>query len=340
MKSPKGFIQIPILIAIIAGVLVLGGTGYFGIKQYHSFQTEKMANERLMEENKKTEEERQLKLQELLDSQSKELEKQKSEINALKNKPSVIVNTPNKSTELSRADIIAQWTQNIAYVVCKFTITNSQTITNLRKYGVDTAPSVLAGSGFVYSITTKHSPTPAIAIITNRHVLNAHNGFSSPSFCEITLPGNHKYIVGEEDVYFQNENGEGGDVEFINGQPYVIPITDAGWLWVKTPDSYIKDLAIKPKLCDVLPRIGDDVVILGYPGIGADTGITATEGIVSGNEGKYFVTSAKVEHGNSGGAALYKDKNCYFGIPTFVRTGTVESLARILNYQKTFIVGY
>jgi flagellar basal body-associated protein FliL len=40
-KNSKGFIQIPILIAIIAGVLVLGGAGYFGVKQYQNYQLQK-----------------------------------------------------------------------------------------------------------------------------------------------------------------------------------------------------------------------------------------------------------------------------------------------------------
>ena len=33
MKNQRGFIQIPILIAIIVGVLVVGGAGYVGVKQ-------------------------------------------------------------------------------------------------------------------------------------------------------------------------------------------------------------------------------------------------------------------------------------------------------------------
>ncbi len=37
--NQKGFIQIPILIAIIAGLLVVGSVGYFGIKQYQNHQT-------------------------------------------------------------------------------------------------------------------------------------------------------------------------------------------------------------------------------------------------------------------------------------------------------------
>jgi len=344
----RGFIQIPILIAIIIGTIIVSGVGYFGIIKYENYQAEKIEQKKQAKLNQKAEEEQKQKLQGLLELQGEELEKQKIEIEALKEKPSVIiqnieekVNTPATSKAESRADIIEQWTPNIAYIVCNFTLTGSpKFMADMRAYGVDTKPITLIGSGFVRSITTKHSPAPVVAIITNRHVLTAHNGFSGPSSCEVTLPGNHKYIFNKGDYYFQTENGESGDIEFIDGKPYIIPATDAGWLWVRNPDSYIKELATKSKLCDVLPRMGDDVIILGYPGIGSASGITATEGIVSGVEDKYFITSAKVEHGNSGGVALFRDQNCYFGIPTFAHSGAVESLARILNYKKTFIVGY
>lgn len=40
MKSRKGFIQIPILIAIIVGVIVVGGAGYVGVKQYRGHKVE------------------------------------------------------------------------------------------------------------------------------------------------------------------------------------------------------------------------------------------------------------------------------------------------------------
>ncbi len=60
MKNPKGFIQIPILIAIIVGILVLGGIGYFGVKQYQSSQRDKeyaqAEIEKLKQENKFTQE--------------------------------------------------------------------------------------------------------------------------------------------------------------------------------------------------------------------------------------------------------------------------------------------
>jgi hypothetical protein len=69
---------------------------------------------------------------------------------------------------------------------------------------------------------------------------------------------------------------------------------------------------------------------LGYPSVGAREGITATDGIISGFDKPYYITSAKIERGNSGGAAIHVKNNCLLGLPTLVVAGQVESLARIL----------
>ena len=56
MKTQKGFIQIPLLIAIVAGVLVVGGVGYISVKQYQDQHTKESANpdsERIAELEKK-----------------------------------------------------------------------------------------------------------------------------------------------------------------------------------------------------------------------------------------------------------------------------------------------
>ncbi len=91
--------------------------------------------------------------------------------------------------------------------------------------------------------------------------------------------------------------------------------------------------AKSPNLCEANTKapIGGKVIILGYPGIGSPEGITATEGIISGYDGDYYITSAKIEHGNSGGVAVLVNNNCYLGMPTFVAVGTIESLGRILD---------
>jgi len=79
-------------------------------------------------------------------------------------------------------------------------------------------------------------------------------------------------------------------------------------------------------------NLGDSVMVLGYPIVGGNT-ITATEGVISGFDGFLVKTSAKIEHGNSGGGAFLKDKNCWFGIPTSVAQGELESLGFIINYS-------
>ncbi len=84
------------------------------------------------------------------------------------------------------------------------------------------------------------------------------------------------------------------------------------------------------KRCDEGPAIGDKVIMLGYPQIGGKESITATEGIISGFDGVFYTTSAKIERGNSGGAAIHVKKNCFLGLPTLVFSGRIESLARIL----------
>jgi hypothetical protein len=82
------------------------------------------------------------------------------------------------------------------------------------------------------------------------------------------------------------------------------------------------------------------MVILGYPVYGTGAGtytsvfstieITATEGIISGMDEIYYTTSAKIDHGNSGGLAIDENNDCYIGIPTAAIEGQIESLGRIL----------
>lgn len=78
-------------------------------------------------------------------------------------------------------------------------------------------------------------------------------------------------------------------------------------------------------------------MVLGYPSYGTDyLEITAIEGIVSGYDGEYYTTSAKIEQGNSGGVAISQKGNCYLGIPTAVKLGVFESLGRILDVKYIF----
>lgn len=88
------------------------------------------------------------------------------------------------------------------------------------------------------------------------------------------------------------------------------------------------------KKTDYCPRskvhIGDAINIIGYPSTGGST-ITVTEGTVSGFEDLYIKTSAKIEHGNSGGLAVH-ESGCVLGMPVGVVSGELESLGRIIDF--------
>lgn len=85
------------------------------------------------------------------------------------------------------------------------------------------------------------------------------------------------------------------------------------------------------------PALGEEIEILGYPGIGGST-ITLTKGYVVGQENIksdlndipywYTKTDALIAHGNSGGAAFYKD-GMFAGIPTSVRKDDITAIGYI-----------
>ncbi len=79
-------------------------------------------------------------------------------------------------------------------------------------------------------------------------------------------------------------------------------------------------------------KIGDKLIVVGYPTLGGFS-MTITEGIVSGFQNDYIKTSAKIEHGNSGGAAFHYS-GCWLGIPSASNVGEIESLGLILRADK------
>jgi len=77
-------------------------------------------------------------------------------------------------------------------------------------------------------------------------------------------------------------------------------------------------------------NINDKIYIVGYPSFGGGT-ITFTEGVMSGRLGDDLIkTSAKIDSGNSGGAAFNK-KGEFIGIPTLIGEGVVEGLGYIVG---------
>jgi len=169
---------------------------------------------------------------------------------------------------------------------------------------------IQSGSGTVQHVNE-------LNVYTNRHVIT-YNGFG-PDHCEVILPNG-------ETVFIANE--------FVR-VPIKKPELDLGVLIA--PKDSIKQFLGRLESCpEDDPKIGDPILILGYPTIGALKSITATEGIISGYDGEYYVTSAKIEQGNSGGAAIDIKRDCWLGIPSFGITGALESLSRILGVNAIF----
>ena len=204
----------------------------------------------------------------------------------------------NKSYDL--VSIIKEWRSNIVYVECAFGYSN-----------IDKIYKVQAGSGFLVSIDDQ------IRVITNKHVIQDRERYS-PSFCNIKIPDINKIL----EIDWDSGDFKGSSIG-----------VDAGIIIIKNPDENIKKIALSKNNseCQKLASIGDSLIVLGYPSIGSESDITATDGIISGYDGNYYITSAKIEAGNSGGVAILLKDNCNLGIPTFTKIGEVESMARILN---------
>ena len=192
--------------------------------------------------------------------------------------------------------IISEWRKRTANIRCEFTFGSA------------------TGSGII--VRFLEDEKDVYGILTNKHVLT--DVFGSPArSCTVRFPELVGEIVGTS---ARNEIQ-------VSTEGY-----DFGRILVPAPSPDLRNVAIgSGSYCSARPNIGDELIIIGYPIIGSNEDITATEGIISGFESDYFVTSAKVERGNSGGTAVLLKQNCFLGVPTFVQSGALESLARILN---------
>lgn len=313
MKNQRGFIQIPLLIAIIVGVLILGGAGYFGFKKYQTYQTQQLAEKAA--EAQAT--------QQKIDNQAQQSQQQidelQKEVTALKNKKAVTPSSNNQSASAqppTPATVPStQSTQNLTTIVSQWRpyVVNIQCSETYQGQLLEAWGGSGLAAGFNPSFPNEFS------ILTNKHVLavpvpaNAPiSGTFAPDFCKITFPDRHTVNLPSPR---------------ISGNPS----QDIAIVRINPPDQYLLSFPKVPTYCSRRPVVGESLVVLGYPAIGSQTDITATDGIVSGYDGIYDITSAKIEHGNSGGIAIATQENCFIGIPSFVDVGEIESLGRILD---------
>lgn len=210
-----------------------------------------------------------------------------------------------KNTNDDLSALIKKWRPFVAYIECDF------------RYTDGTFLYTSTGSGLLF-------PGEYGTILTNRHVISIEDKYA-PYVCRIRVPDDYQTIS----IYGSEQEGGGSVFSEIGNN------LDAALITVNRPTQHMINLEQKqpyPLNCSP-PSIGDKVVILGYPAVGSKQDITATEGIISGFNGDYFITSAKVEKGNSGGIAVSVKEDCVLGIPTYAEVGSVESLARILDFS-------
>jgi hypothetical protein len=207
--------------------------------------------------------------------------------------------TENEKIELT--SVVNQWEPYVVSLEC-------------RSYYPNTEELALQSNGS--GLLTKWEGD-SITVLTNKHVISDISSNENPvaNNCIVRFP--------QKDVFIVSNNISVLDGDF-----------DWGIVTIDFPSEYVKTLVKNPPLlCTKNPILGDELVILGYPSIGDQKNVTVTEGIIAGFDSDYFITSAKVEKGNSGGAAVLLKDNCYLGTPTFSRTGEIESLARILDVR-------
>lgn len=241
----------------------------------------------------------------------------KTEVENLKNAKAETTQKPSTNPPVAKAkslsDIIAQWRKSTAFVECEF-------------FTTDTNQVAISGSGLIVDING------SLTVITNKHIVN-YLGYT-PYNCHLKFPDDSfmPYIFNNNDI---TVDSTGLDIAYIKIPSDQVKVSEEKSLYsISIKDRVQKDLYS----CKQSESIGNQVVILGYPSYGSSISVwgnnpvevTATEGIISGKDGIYLTTSAKIEHGNSGGLAIDKTNNCYLGIPTASFAGEIESLGRIL----------
>lgn len=156
-------------------------------------------------------------------------------------------------------------------------------------------------------------------VLTNAHVVQAGNGTIARN-CEVVFPdvASTTYVV--------------------SGKHIMVDLSGADAALLQLPKGpFLTNLAsTKRKICTIPPVLGDEVLTFGYPTVGSSDGITVTQGIISGDEETDYLSSAIINNGSSGGAAIDVKRDCYFGMPSYTYDGASGSLAGILKLGGLF----
>ena len=151
-------------------------------------------------------------------------------------------------------------------------------------------------------------------ILTNAHVVGSWNALCAVLYdTNINYAPEFLYVAVPTAINFTNDRA----TIKVTMDKDMKPIT----LTVSTP------LLTDCNASDV--NIGDKMYVVGYP-VAAGNTLTITDGIIAGFDGIYIKTSAKIDHGSSGGLAIHQS-GCMLGIPTMVQAGSLESYGFVIK---------
>ncbi len=305
MKNQNGFIQIPILIAIIVGVLIVSGGTYLGVKKYEQYKENQIAKD----QEKIT----------LTNAQGKTLEEIQSEIKKLKSENDLIKQEQSSlEKKNSQRNNSSSSLENLYKNIPIGAIAQLGCMESINDLG-DLSKNMFGSGVFIDSKTG--------FVLTNKHVVKGNYNTTCAVMVRdekdptklIAYDAKVFALIDDTDVavlkirYIMHDSGNPAqEVEEIP-KGYVFP--------EKTESCRDSDI-----------KLGSKLVVVGYPTVGGQT-ITMTEGIVSGFDGDYIKTSAKIEAGNSGGGAFLIPSGCWIGIPSASAVGEIESLGRILRWD-------
>lgn len=320
IKNQNGFIQLPIIIAIIIGILVVGSVGYLGIKQYKDYQAKQIENEKIA--------------QEVQQQKDLEVEKLKQEVEALKNKkPETITQTITKEVPSQNLEITAAEINRYITGVVKISCGNT------------------SGSG-----TLAKSSAGKYLVLTNYHVVK---NLSANTPCLVSVEdssgnGLGVFMTGSTISSWNNLT----DVALLDLKIWD-KAPNLGEGYTLTPIENLNYNISSLQSCPETMPIGSPVAIVGYPAFssqeltvgGSSLGVIlsriVSNGIISGyvttdlHSGlpyKNYFISAKIDSGNSGGIAFSKNENglCNLGIPTWLTIGNYETQGIVQNIHNVF----
>jgi|GEM_PF-3279423 len=353
--------KIKLILLLCLGALILGSS-YYGYAQYQSFQikqAEKQKEEkRIADGAENLRRQNEQKVQELATSQQKSLDEARQEIDKLKEDS--FNAQQNQAALEQKIQNVESATQSNKPDATKSGLSTSDIVSADKKYIVSVMCETRDGYSYGSGIIVGKSYYNKILVLTNYHVTEGFYqtnenqppcvvglAFAPPHFAQPTMFPNlvSQATMKEDDWSFleiRNQvggNSEGSPASTAKYQPiFAKPIDNSESSYIPLLNQY-KTL---PKICDQNElNAGDELVALGYPEIGGGTfggapvlTLIATEGVISSEPEtwkSYFVSSAKIEHGNSGGGAFLKKNGCLAGMPTSASVGKIESLAQFIN---------